>query len=331
MPKSMRQKGKLLALIDILSRKTDESHPLALAQIQSLLETTYGISAERKSLYDDMETLREYGYDVVSVRAKQTGYFLGERQLELAELKLLVDAVQSSRFLTKKKSDALISKLSSLTNEHNAHALARQVHIANRVKTMNESIFYTVDDIHTAILEEKRIRFRYFSWTAKKEKLYRRDGAFYTVSPFALTWDSENYYLIGFDSDKREIRHFRVDKMTHVSVTALPREGMDAYRSFDTAGYTQSVFGMYAGKRENVTLRVSARLAGVIIDRFGQEPVFRAESEETFLVTLAVSVSPNFFGWLAGLGADIEIVSPIPVRDAFREHVLAISKVYSGD
>ncbi len=321
MAKRENQKAKLLALLEILKRKSDEAHPLTLSAIISHL-SAYGIRAERKSLYDDMETLRTYGYDVVSVKSKTTGYYLGARLFELAELKLLVDAVESSRFITVKKSDELIGKLSAEISEYEAASLRREVHIAGRVKTMNESIYYNVDLIHTAIREDKKIRFLYFKWNEKKEKVLRHDGAFYEISPFALTWDDENYYLIAFDSESASVRHYRVDKMMRLSVSEHSRDGKDIFERFDLADYTYSVFGMYGGERENVTLLVANELAGVIIDRFGTDVTLFPAENGFFTVHLRIAVSPTFLSWVLGFGKGMRVLAP----DTVRERVIALAK-----
>ncbi len=314
MAKSAHQKAKLLALLHIFKQKSDEAHPLSVADIQAHL-SAYGISAERKSLYDDMETLRAFGYDIISVKNKTTGYYLGSRLFELAELKLLADAVESSRFITRKKSDELIEKLSAEISEYDAHALRREVHIAGRVKTMNESIYYNVDLIHSAIREDKKIRFVYFGWNEKKEKVLRHDGAFYEVSPFALTWDDENYYLIAYDSEAKKIKHYRVDKMLRLSVASDERDGKSSFQNFDLADYTYSVFGMYGGKREDVTLLVANSLAGVIIDRFGTGVTLFPAEDGFFTVHVRISVSPTFLSWVLGFGKNMRILSPLSVRE----------------
>lgn len=321
MAKGERQKLKLLALLDILKRKSDEDHPLTMAQIIDQL-ALQGISAERKSLYDDMEALRLFGYDVVSVKSKQTGYYLGERQFSLPELKVLAGAVESSRFITKKKSEELIAKLSEDAGEYSARTLKRQLHISNRVKSMNESIYYHVFDIHSAIASGCRIRFRYFFINEKKERVYRRDGKHYEVSPFALTWADENYYLIAYDATQGALRHYRVDKMTELTVTSLPREGKELFDVCDISDYSQSVFGMFGGERRDVTLRVSNSLAGVIIDRFGTDLLLSPDGDGHFLVRVRVAVSPIFFGWVFGFGNGVEITAPEAVRAAFRAHAL---------
>lgn len=329
MAKGERQKLKLLALLDILRQKSDEEHPLTMAQIIDLL-ARQGISAERKSLYDDMEALRTFGYDVISVKSKQTGYYLGERQFSLPELKILAGAVESSRFITKKKSEELIRKLSEDMGEYGARTLKRQLHISNRVKSMNESIYYLVDDIHGAIAAGKRIRFRYFFINEKKEKVYRREGAFYEVSPFALTWADENYYLVAYDATAAALRHFRVDKMTELTVTELAREGTEIFEKCDIAAYSQSVFGMFGGEREAVTLRVANRLAGVILDRFGTDALLSPSGDGFFLVHVRVAVSPTFFGWVFGFGEEMQIVSPASVREDFYARIKRTSALYQS-
>lgn len=319
MAKSENQKTKLLLLLEIFSAKSDEEHPLTVADLQRHL-AAYGVRAERKTLYDDMESLRTLGYDIVSLRSKTTGYYLAARRFELAELKLLVDAVQSSRFITKKKSDELIGKLSAEVSEYEAASLKRQVHIAGRVKTMNESIYYNVDLVHTAIRCDKKIRFHYFGWNAKKERVLRHDGAFYEVSPFALTWDDENYYLIAYDSDVGDMRHYRVDKMLHLSVGDREREGKACFEKVDLGSYSTAVFGMFGGNREGVRLRVAEELVGVMIDRFGTDiEFFPCENEGWFDVNVSVAVSPNFLSWVIGFGSKMKVIAPDGVVQRLQE------------
>ena len=327
MAKRERQKIKLLALLEILKKKSDEAHPLTIAQLIEQL-SHYGVSAERKSLYDDMETLRAFGYDVVSVKNKSTGYYLGERQFSLPELKVLAGAVESSRFITKKKSEELIGKLSADAGEYSAHAIKRQVRISNRVKSMNESIYYHVDDIHTAIAADVRIRFLYFYVNEKKERVYRRDGAVHEVSPFALVWADENYYLVAYDAFYGDIRHYRVDKMQRLTVTDLPREGKALYEESDASDYAQSVFGMFGGERCPVTLRVENSLAGVMLDRFGMDTLLSPDGEEHFLLRVRITISPTFFGWVFGFGEGVEITAPAEVRRAFLSHTEKVLRRY---
>ena len=197
MAKGQNQKRKLLYLLDIFRQETDEEHPLTLEQLREMLAAR-GVEAERKSLYDDLEQLRLYGADVVTVRDRQVRYYLGQRTFDLPELRLLVDAVQSSKFITHRKSLELIRKLESQVSRHQAGQLQRQVLVSGRIKSMNESIYYTVDELHNAMNNDRQVTFQYFDWDTRKQKRLRREGAFYTVSPWALTWDDENYYLIAY-------------------------------------------------------------------------------------------------------------------------------------
>ena len=244
MPKSANQKRKLLVLYRFLLARTDDDHPVTVQEMQDEL-TRWDISAERKSIYNDMEELRQLGVDVQSRKGKHAGWFIGQREFELAELKLLVDAVQSSRFLTLRKSDSLIRKLEGLASVYQAQKLQRQVYVDRRVKTMNESIFYNVDKLHTAIAAGRAVAFRYFEYNAKKEKVYRREGRRYYVSPCGLIWDNENYYMAAWDEENGEVRHYRVDKMTDITITGMPRH---VPKNWDPEGYARRHFGMFSGQ-----------------------------------------------------------------------------------
>ena len=313
MPKGQGQKRKLLVLQKTLLERTDEDHPLTVKELIDELER-WDIQAERKSIYDDLEQLRQFGLDVQSRKGKTPGWYIGERTFELPELKLLVDAVQSSKFITRRKSDSLISKLESLASVHQARQLQRQVYVSGRVKTMNESVYYSVDLLHEAIQKNSRITFRYFDYDLNGARRYR--PGLYAASPYALCWQDENYYLIAH-SERHGLTHYRVDKMASISLTGEPRY-MDAQmRDLDLSEYGKNVFGMFAGSREQLRLRFDRSLTGVVIDRFGRGTPCVPDGPDAFVCTVEVAVSPNFFGWLASFGARAQILSPEPVREAF--------------
>ncbi len=314
MPRSFGQKQKILLLAKYLMEESDEDHPIGVAEMIAYLKNA-GISAERKSIYADLETLGAFGMDIVSVKGKKTGYFVGERLFQLPELRLLVDAVQSSRFLTQKKSEELIGKLEGLASRHEAKKISHQVFVAGRIKTMNESIYRNVDTLSLAIGEDRKISFRYFEWAPDGSKRFRRDGAFYTVSPFHLLWDDENYYLIAL-TESGEKRHFRVDKMESISPLEEKRQGKEMFSDFDPALYEKKSFGMFGGREERVTLFCRERVCGVIFDRFGGEiPVRKAK--DGYLVTVPVFVSPLFYSFVMSFGKDMKIRSPKWVKDEF--------------
>ncbi|MBP5289093.1 MAG: WYL domain-containing protein, partial [Clostridia bacterium] len=291
MPRTFGQKLKLLTLAKLLSERTDEDHPMTLAQMRTHLARA-GINAERKSLYSDLEELQLFGMDIVRVKGKHTGYFLGERDFELPELRLLVDAVQSSRFLTSKKSAELIRKLQTLTSVHQAKSLSRQVTVAGRIKTMNESIYLNVDALSSAMDQDRAVSFLYFEWNSAGKKVPRRDGGRYVVSPYLLHWDNENYYLIGVEENSGAIRHFRVDKMQSIRQTDRERFGKEAFRDLDAAAYEKKTFGMFGGREESVTLFVREELAGVFFDRFGK--LVTRKRDGGFETTVRVMISPPF-------------------------------------
>ena len=320
MPGRPYQKEKLLFLREFLRRTTDEAHPATMADILAALADA-GYPSERKSVYEDIEILRTFGDDVVKVGSgRQTGYFLASRALELSELKLLVDAVQSSKFITEKKSRQLIAKLADGASIHEQRELGRQVYVSGRVKSMNESILYNVDALHGALLEEKQISFLYFDWNVEKKKDYHRGGERYRVSPLGLVWQDENYYLIAAEAGRDAPRHFRVDKMEAIRILPEPRDA--GGRDFDPARYTNAAFGMFSGEPVPVELSVEDGLAGVIMDRFGREPVFRRQPDGRFFVTVNVIPSPLFYGWALSFGAGVRIVSPASVRAACEQQAM---------
>ena len=324
MPKNPNQKLKLLYLMKILLEQTDEEHAMTVPDMIAAL-ADYGVSAERKSIYDDIDALRLYGLDIISRKSRTTSYYVASRDFELPELKLLVDAVQSSKFITHKKSNELIKKVEGLTSTHQARLLQRQVYVANRVKTMNESIYYNIDKIHAAISAGKRISYLYFEWTVdfsapeKLKKQNRKGGARYVVSPWALTWDDENYYMIGFDSEADKIKHYRVDKMSDIRLTSEDRDGQQHFERFDMAVYTRKIFSMYGGVEETVRLRFANHLVGVVIDRFGRDVFLTPDDGEHFIITIKAEISPQFLSWVFAFGPDVKILSPEGVIERFRD------------
>ena len=312
-------KLKLLYILETLVRDTDQNHKKGTAELIEMLKAR-GLSAERKSIYDDIETLREFGLDIIYDKEEPAGYYMGERDFELAELKLLVDAVQSSKFITAKKSAVLISKLEKLTSAGEARNLQRQVYVSGRIKTMNESIYYNVDAVHSAIAGNSKISFRYMVWNLEKQLVPKSDRAV-TVSPWALVWDDENYYMIAFDGESGIMKHYRVDKMKDIRCLHEPREGRESFKGFDAAGFAKKTFGMYGGRTEKVTLECDNSLVGPILDRFGTDVIIVPSGEERFKVTHEVAVSGQFFGWLVGLGPGVRIVYPQNVVDEFRDRL----------
>lgn len=321
MARSSNQKLKLLYILKILKEQTDEAHPMATAEIITRLDNE-GILAERKSIYNDIAELTDFGYDIRRKKAKTGGgYYLTSREFELPELKLLVDVIQASRFLSLKKSRELISKIEGLAGSHAARHLQRQVYVANRVKTENESIYNTVDFIHRAIQDNVQISFRYFEWTVHKQMRFKRDGGRYRISPWALTVQDENYYMVGYDSEADMLKHYRVDKMAEPELTKESRLGGEKYAGFDVAEYTNKTFGMFGGEEEMVTIGCANRLIGVIMDRFGTDVPVRERENGRFTIRVRVVVSGQFFGWLAGLGEEAGLIGPEWVVERYRDYL----------
>ena len=328
MPRGSNQKMKLYRLAQIMSQKTDGDHYLTMPQIMAELDK-YDVTADRKTIYVDLDELKKFGLVVESeTRGRWTGYHVVERSFELPELKLLVDAIQSSKFITLKKSNELIKKIESLCSEYEAKQLQRQVFVQGRIKSMNESIYNTVDTIHYAITENKKIKFKYFSWNIKKEQELRHDGKFYLISPWALTWDDENYYMIGYDSEDNKIKHYRVDKMIKMSPLDEEREGREFFDKFDAADYAKKNFAMYGGEEEDVVVWLKNDMCGVFIDRFGTDISFKPVDDEHCTVRLKVAMSQHFIGWIFALGENVKIVGPESVIQKAKEEAIRISNQY---
>lgn len=316
MPKSFHQKLKILYLMKAFLERTDEKHPMTVKDLMFYLDD-YGINVERKTIYDDIEALRLFGMDIVNRREKPSGFYLASRVFELAELKLLVDAVQSSKFITHKKSRQLIRKLESLSSIYEAKKLQRQVFVESRVKTMNEGIYYNIDEIHAAISSNRQISFQYYEWTVSKEMRLRKDGERYRISPWGLLWKDENYYLVGLDEKSGIVKHYRVDKMLRIIVEKELRNGEEIFGDFDAAKFAARTFGMFGGREESIRLKFENHFVGVVIDHFGQDVMIHKVDDSHFSVLVHINVSAQFFGWLAGLGPGAVIMSPENVRKEY--------------
>ena len=310
------QKLKLLYLIKIFTEDTDDQHALTLPQIVEKLDA-YGVSAERKTLYQDFELLRDFGFDIIGQQARRNFYYhMGNRRFELPELKLLVDSVQSAKFITDKKSNALIKKLEGMVSKY------------ERIKAMNESIYYNVDKLHEAIGTDRQIRFKYFRWNINKEMELRKDGAWYQVSPWALMWDDENYYLVGYDAEDGKIKHYRVDKMWRISVADRKREGKEQFKAFNMPRYTKSLFGMFGGEEVKVTLEAENGMVGILLDRFGKDIPVKPVDADHFRTSVVVAVSSQFLGWIMALGDGVKIIGPDKVVTRMKEEIRLISQMY---
>lgn len=311
-------KLRLFHLQQIFLQETDDLHGISCAEIETMLKDR-GISTERKTIYSDINSLRQLGIDIVKEKIGRTTYYhIGCRDFELPELKLLVDLVQSSKFITKKKSESLIQKLSGMASRYEATQLNRQVFITGRVKAANEKIYYTVDVLHTAINNDTQVLFHYCQWATDKKMHLKRNGEYYIVSPWALTWDSENYYLIGYDNEKEQMRHYRVDKIVDIKSVTEKRIGRKEFKSFDMASFTRQVFGMYDGVKKQVKIKADNSLIGVIVDRFGRDVKIETTEHDFFYAYVDVVVSDQFLGWVFGLGVKADIVEPVEVVEEFK-------------
>ena len=324
------KRRKLLYMLQYIMENADEEHYVSANEIIEHLYDEYLIDIDRKTVYADIRLLRAYGYEVgIDIEDKKStkGYRVLRREFELDELQLIIDCIQATRFITDRKAKELTDKLKKLTSRHNRPILDRRAYVTNRIRNMNNSVFRGVENIHAAIADDKRITFKYFNYNTKKEKEYSKKA--YIASPYALLWSDGNYYLMAFEGGK--MKHFRVDRMDNIKLTDEKREGKSDFKAINLSERATKVFAMYGGKEERVKLRFSNRLAGVVIERFGSDIMIMPDDGTHFIVNVVVEVSPQFFGWLCGLGKGVKLLFPAPVVEQYRAFVNGIAGMYAPD
>ena len=319
MTKMPNQKMKALYVMDYLMRNTDEEHPAPMRDIIAYLESM-GISAERKSIYSDIEGLQLFGVDILS---STKGYYVVSRDFELPELKMLVDCVSASKFITEKKSERLIKKIEGLASRHEAGKLQRQVYIADRIKAGNEDIYRSVDTLSEAINEKKKVSFRYFEYDVDKKRKFRNGGNEYIVSPYSLTVSDENYYLISHYPKHEDLTHFRVDRMSDIKITEEPCEKVENVmgENFSVGEYSRKLFSMYSGESSRVEILCENKVMNSVIDRFGKDVFVLKVDDEHFKAIVSVDLSPTFFAWIFTFGGKMKIAAPLEAKEKFNEVV----------
>ena len=325
MPKSDNQKLKIFYILDYLQRYSHPEHPVRAAELIDMLDKHHNILCERKTIYSDIAALQDYGVDIVSIPGKSGGYYIASRNFELPELKLLIDAVQSSRFLTEKKSRELIEKLCNQCSVHDARLMRRDVLVSGRVKSMNETIYYNVDTIQEAISRNCQITFRYFDWGLDGKRKYR--DRHYQASPYGLCQDNENCYLLAF-SDRHGITSYRVDRMAEIRLLDSPRIPCPELTGKALTEHANRLFQMYSGQESTVKLRFHRSLVNVVIDRFGRDILLIPDGEDHFVFTVNVAVSPMFLSWVIGFGKKAKILHPESVAQQCRQMCLEALEQY---
>jgi len=327
MAKKSNQKIKLIYLAKIMIEQTDEENALSVYEIQTEL-AHYGVAVERKTIYSDIEILKMAGIDIAVRRSRTTQYFVASRLFELAELKLLVDAVQCSKIITHKKSKELIRKLETLASKEQAKQLSRQVYIDARVKTVNESIYYNVDTLHSAIANDKKVVFKYFDYNIEKEKIYRKNKHTYEESPYGMLWEDDKYYLVTYSHKYENFIHYRVDRMKYIELTSEKRDPLPQSMQFDMAKYSNKMFSMHSGEECTIRLKCKNPLANAIIDKFGADIEMEKLDQENFCISSKLQVSTNFFAWLFRFGPDIKILSPQNIASSYKEYIKKVLLEY---
>ncbi|MDF2986097.1 MAG: hypothetical protein K0R50_1607 [Eubacterium sp.] len=312
---STKNKGRILALLQYLYKNTDEDHTVTTNELIEILSQA-GYTANRKTIKDDIDIIIDTGFDVITVKSSSNSFFFGDRTFELPELKLLVDAVCSSRFISTSKSEQLIQKLSTLTSSNLSPQLIQRIYTKDRIKSTNSQLYYVIDKVTDAIQSGRKIQFRYTEYAADKEKVLRNDGECYINSPYALLWNEDYYYMIGYSEKRKKVITFRVDRMVEVEI--LNENAFPEPEDFHVVDFIRKVFEMYDGEEETVTLECENTLMKVIIDRFGEEVDTERISQEKFLANVSVSTSKTFYGWIFQFGGQIKIVGPEKVK---REYI----------
>ena len=332
------RKMKLLLLQKILEEQTDEEHFLTANQLADRLKV-FGISAERKGIYDDIKALNAYYKPAdkrkadraqrIEIDEEGRGYYLTNRLFSVSDLKLMIDAIQSSKFLSDAKTLELIEALETLCSKHQAQGFKRQVIVSNRVKNMNTNVHKNVDHLNYAIVEDWKVKFKYFDYNTKQERTFRKKGGWYVISPFALVYCDDNYYLLGYDAEKGKIMNYRVDRMAYVSAQeGMIREGKDVFAALDIAQYQRYTFSMYSGDVQRVTMRFRNTMMNAVIDKFGKLGYVKEVDKDHFEVTVPVAVSPQFFGWVFGLGNYVTIVGPENVKEKMTKMLDSVRNRY---
>lgn len=322
---SIRNKQRPFRLLKYLYENTDEEHPISTTELVRIF-VSEDAHAKRKTVKDDIDVLVGEGFDIVTVRGRNNSFFLGTRKFELPEVKLLIDAVSSSRFISAEKSETLISKLTDMVSRHQAEKVCRHLYTAEHVKADNKQIYYIVDAVTDAINEGKKIRFQYFDYDGKKEKCLRHDGAEYSVSPYALVWDDSHYYMCGYSDAKQMIVNYRVDRMCNTEIK--DEKAVALLEGFSMDDYVRKQFHMFAGDETEVVLECRDDMMKYIIDQFGEEVETRKVSEDTFQAKVHVADSPTFYGWVFPFEGKIQIVEPEEIREKYRSMVKAADRTF---
>lgn len=319
--KAMETKPRILYLQKILLERTDEENPLSTTQLINILNNEYGISAHRTTVTKDIAALQEFGMDIVTIHSTQSKYFVASRMFELPELKLLIDAVESSKFITKKKSDILIEKIHTMTSLWQAAKLKRNNYVVNRIKPDNEQIYYIIDAINDAINAGRQISFQYYDYTGLKKKVLKNKGEVYKLSPYKLLWSGDNYYVIGYSEKKGEVINFRVDRIAS-KPEILDKDILPIPNDFDIENFTKEVFFMFSGEKVLVDLRCENSLMKTMVDRFGEDVTTLAYDMTSFRVQTEVLASPTFLGWVFGFGGKVQILAPESVKEQYRQMIV---------
>ena len=303
----MQSNIRIIELLRFLYQQTDEAHAVTVSEMIEYLKSK-GIPSGRQTVYTDLEALDTAGIDIVQIKSTQNRYFIGSRIFEYPELKMLVDAVASSKVISAKKSQALIQKLGQLTSIQQAEQLQRLASLSSRVKPHNEKVYYIIDSIQTAILDQHQISFQYYEYTPEKKKILKHDGYRYILDPYALEWKNDHYYLIGYSHKHKGIAHFRVDRLTSVEPLDSKFQPMP---DFDVAAYTNKMVDMFAAEHaEQVKLLCSNELMRVIIDHYGEDIEISPYDDSHLTVTIEVNPSGTFYGWVFKFMGEIRILSP---------------------
>ena len=323
----MDTKPRIICLLKLLEKYTDEEHQLTTMELSNMLESEYGLSVHRVTFKRDIEALQEMGYDIVETRSSQNKYFMGDRKFELPELKLLIDAVESSKFITSNKSKVLINKINDLASVYQVKKLKRNNYVVKNIKPDNEQIYYIVDAINDAINENKQISFQYYDFTGLKKKVLKNNGEVYTISPYHLTWNGDYYYVLGYSEKREKVITFRVDRIATIP-TILEKESYPQPEEFDLNEFTKTVFKMFEGDVVEVDLRCDNSLMKTIVDKFGEDVTTLAYDMNSFRVITDVAASPTFYGWVFGFSGKIQILGPENVKEEYKKMVMDTAKVF---